>query len=100
MTQSSWPQDPNGPTKYDQATCRCHQSASDGAEVIPSPLLVFHVGYISDRRIIKAAVNAWPFPWPSSCRPLGQFCAFSWEEGVGVETIQLMDFPHFPWLWT
>lgn len=28
-----------------------------GAEVIPSPRLVFHVGYISDRRVIKAAIN-------------------------------------------
>lgn len=42
------------------------------AEVIPLFILSFHVAYISDRRVIKAAINAWPFPLPLSCRPTGQ----------------------------
>lgn len=43
---------PNGPAAW-----RCHQIASDWGWSHPSPLLVFHVGYISDRRVIKAAIN-------------------------------------------
>lgn len=87
------------------AACRCHQIASDWGWSHRSPLLVFHVGYISDRRVIKAAINAWPFPLPLSYRPTGQDCASTGlmytvcvresEWGGGV-----MDFPHFLWLWT
>lgn len=39
---------------------------------IPLFILSFHVAYISDRRVIKAAINAWPFPLPLSCRPTRQ----------------------------
>lgn len=46
-----------------------------GSEVMAAPRLVFHVGYISDRRVIKAASNVSPFPLPLSRRPAGQDCA-------------------------
>lgn len=45
-----------------------------GSEVIAAPRLVFHVGYISDRRVIKAASNVSPFPLLLSWRPAGQDC--------------------------
>lgn len=69
-------------------------------------LLVFHVGHISDRRVIKAAINARPFPVLLSYRPTGQRRGSGMGfrisgGGVGAPTtISLMDFPRFLWLWT
>ena len=64
---------PNG-----RATCRCHPIASNWGWSHPSPLLVFHVGHISDRRVIKAAINARPFPVPLSCRAHRAGLRFHW----------------------
>lgn len=67
------------------------------AEVFPSPLLVFHVGYIGDRRVIKADINARPFPLPLSCRPTGQGCASAGlEDRVGGGADTANGFSSFP----
>lgn len=70
-------------TKYGLATCRCHEFAFDWGWSHPSLRLVFHVGYISDRRVIKAAINAWPFPLLLSCWPTRQdFASTEWGHRV------------------
>lgn len=52
--------------------CGCHQMHCGPDQSRPSALLEFHLGCISDRRVIKAAINAWPFPLPLSWGPTGQ----------------------------
>lgn len=60
---------PNGLTT--QRHCRI---VCDWGWSHPSTILVFHVCYITDRRVIKADDNVQPFPLLLSCRPTGRNC--------------------------